>query len=244
MGEVLQYLRQFNLISMLVRLLLAQAVGAVVGYGRAQKQANAGLRTYMLVSIGAALTMLLSMYEYAMLTGHWSDAVAQVGMKFDASRFSSSVGSGVGFLAAGTILVVAHMQVSGLTSAVGLFTCAMLGIASGAGFYECVIIALILIVFTMEFMWPLEIAFKRRLRNITIYVEFDHITDIDRIIRTIEAEHATIYDLDMERTERQGDKHPSAILTLKLSRENASHSAILSSVAEMPCTYSVQELIA
>lgn len=244
MGEVLQYLRQFNLISVFVRLLLAQAVGAVVGYGRAQKKSNAGLRTYMLVSIGAALTMLISMYEYAMLTGHWADTVAKVGMKFDASRFSAAVGSGVGFLAAGTILVVAHMQVSGLTSAVGLFTCAMLGIASGAGFYECVIIALMMIVFTMEFMQPMELAFKRRLRNITIYVEFDDITDIDRIIRTIEGEHATIYDLDMERTERQGDKHPSAILTLKLSRENASHSAILSSVAELPCVYSIQELIA
>ena len=57
-------LRKFSLGSVLFRLVLAQAVGATIGYGRARKKANAGLRTYMLTCIGAALTMLISMYEY------------------------------------------------------------------------------------------------------------------------------------------------------------------------------------
>lgn len=244
MAGAINYLRQFNAASVALRLLLAQLAGAAVGYGRAQKKANAGLRTYMLVSIGAALTMLLSMYEYEMLTTQWADAVAEVGMKFDASRFSASVASGVGFLAAGTIIAVQHRQVSGLTSAVGLFACATVGIAAGAGFYECVIIAVALIVFTMEYMQPLEIAFKRRLRNITIFVEFNDVSDIDGIIRTIEREHATIYDLELEHADARQGKPPSAIMTLKLHREHASHSAILSSVAELPCVSSIQELIA
>ena len=63
------------------------------------------------------------------------------------------------------------------------------------------------------------------------------------ITRTIEKQGAQIYDFEMERTERQGDKLPSAIMTLRLSRKNASHSAILSSLAELSCVDSVQELI-
>ena len=240
---MLDGLRQFSLGSVIFRLLLAQAVGAMIGYGRAQKKANAGLRTYMLTCIGAALTMLISMYEYEMLQGPWALAQEVQSLKFDISRFSAQMGSGIGFLAAGTIIAAAHRQVSGLTSAIGLFATASLGIACGAGFYEVVFMAMIIIVFTMEFMQPLELAFKRRLRYITLFVEFGELSDLDRIIQTIKGEHAAIFDLDMEHTEAHSGKNPSAILTLKLSRENASHSAILSSLAELPCVYGVQELI-
>ena len=243
MSATIESLRQFSPVSVMVRLTLATLVGALVGYGRARKKANAGLRTYMLTSIGAALTMLVSMYEYEMLNGPWAYAVELYGMKFDISRFSAQVGSGVGFLAAGTIIAAPHRQVSGLTSAIGLFACATLGIACGAGFYECVLCAMLVIIFTMEFMQPIEVAFKRRLRNITIYLEFDDPGDVDVITRTIRNQGAQLYDLEMERTERQGDKLPSAIMTLRLSRKNASHSAILSSLAELSCVDSVQELI-
>ncbi|MBR1559393.1 MAG: MgtC/SapB family protein [Clostridia bacterium] len=244
MSGILEGLRRFSLGSVIFRLVLAQAVGAAIGYGRARKKANAGLRTYMLTCIGAALTMLISMYEHEMLNGPWAYAAAVQSVKFDMSRFSAQVGSGIGFLAAGTIIAAAHRQVSGLTSAIGLFATASLGIACGAGFYECVFSAMILIIFTMEFMQPMELAFKRRLRNITIYVEFQDPRDVDTITETIKRQGARLYDLEMERTERQDDKLPSAIMTLKLGKQNASHSAILSSLAELPCVDSVLELIA
>lgn len=104
MSGIIEYLRQFNLLSVLFRLALAMLVGALIGYGRASKKANAGLRTYMLTCIGATLTMLVSMYEHEMLKGPWAEVVASLGYKFDVSRFSAQVGSGVGFLAAGTII--------------------------------------------------------------------------------------------------------------------------------------------
>ena len=236
--------RPFSLAAVVCRLTLAMIVGAVIGYGRARKKSNAGLRTYMLTCIGAALTMLISLYENEMLNGAWAWAAEVQSVKFDLSRFSAQVGSGIGFLAAGTIIAAAHRQVSGLTSAIGLFATGSLGIACGAGFYECVITAMVLIVFTMEFMQPMELAFKRRLRNITIYVEFEDAGDVDTITETIRRQGARLFDLEMERTERQDDKLPAAIMTLKLGKENASHSAILSSVAELSCVNAIQELIA
>ena len=237
----MEYPQQFNILSVTLRLGLAIFSGAVLGYGRARKKQNAGLRTYILTSIGAALTMILSLYEYEMLSGPWAYMDAIQAVKFDASRFSAQVISGIGFLAAGTILAVAHQQVSGLTTAIGLFAAACMGIAAGAGFYVAVLTAAVLVIITMEFLQPLELAYKRSLRNITVYVEMDSINDVGTISDTIASQKAQIFDVDVE-PDGKG-KFPAVILTLKLSRHNASHSAILSSVAELSCVRCVQELI-
>ena len=243
MSGLTDYLHAFNFTSVFVRLLLAFLAGGAIGFGRARKKQNAGLRTFILSSVGAALTVIISMYEYEMLCGQWAAAASFAELKFDGTRFAAQVINGIGFLAAGTIIAVAHQQVSGLTTAIGLFTAACLGIAAGAGFYACVLISVFFIIFTLEFLKPLEVAYKRRLRNITITVEFDSLKDTETIEETIRRQDAQIFDVDIERARREGDLYPSMILTLKLSRQNASHSAILSSVAELPCVHSIQELI-
>ncbi len=243
MADSIEYLRKFNMVSVIVRMLLAALGGFCVGYGRSRKQRNAGMRTYTLVSIGAALTVLISMYEYEMLCTQWSWISNDVNIKFDGTRFASQVISGIGFLAAGTILSVSHQQISGLTSAIGLFAAAGMGIAAGAGFYECVLAAVLFIVIAMEGMQALEVDFKRRLRNITVFVEFDTIEDINSVTDTIRMLGAKIIEMEFERTEKSDGQNPSAILILKLSKEQSSHSALLSSVAELPCVYGVRELI-
>ena len=243
MGNPLSGLTRFSFATAAARLALAAAGGGVVGYGRSKKARAAGLRTYILISIGAAMAVLLTLYMYDMLGGAWAAVTEEVGLKFDASRMASSVITGIGFLGAGIIIKVAHQQVNGLTTATGLFATMVMGLAAGAGFYECVIVALLLIVVVLNIMSPLEFAFKRRLRNITLNVEFSSVEDITGITRAIEAEGARVYDIDIERSERKDDKYPSAIFILKLSRENHSHSGMLSSVAGLSCVHSVQELV-
>ena len=190
------------------------------------------------------MSTLLTLYQYNMLTGPWQETVAEVGMKYDASRLASQAITGIGFLGAGIIVKAAHQQVNGLTTATGLFTTVCIGVAAGAGFYELVLTALVLIVLILNVMTPLEGAFKRRLRNITLNVEFYSVEDIARITQMMEEQRIHIYDIDIERSERKDDKYPSAIFILQLSKENHSHSGILSSLAELPCVRSVQELIA
>lgn len=243
MDSLLQYLRDFNFASIVLRLLLAFLCGTVIGYGRARKQRSAGLRTFILTSIGAALSVLLATYEYQMLCGPWADVVAEVGMKFDGSRYSAQVVSGIGFLAAGTIISVGHQQVSGLSSASGLFASVCMGIAAGAGFYECVVVVLIMLVLVLDVMWPLEPAFKRRLRNITIFVEFNSLEDLNDITEKVKSRNANIYDIEVERSKREKDKYPCAVMVLKMSREKPSHSGMLSSIAELDCVRTIHELI-
>ena len=243
MTQFFSSLREFNFLSAVFRLLLAMAGGGVIGYGRSQKQRAAGLRTYTLICIGSALSVLLSLYLYEMLRGPWQETVMQVGEKYDATRIAAQAISGIGFLGAGIIFKVAHSQVSGLTTATGLFAAVTLGIAAGAGFYECVILAIVLVQLVLNVMSPLESQFKRKMRNITLYVEFGSVDDIGVVTDLIEHMNAQIYEIDIERTERTDKGFPSAVINMKLSRENHSHSAMLSSVAELPCVHSVQELI-
>ena len=67
----LDYLREINTVSVLLRLTLAMFCGGMIGLERARKHRPAGFRTYMLVCMGAALTMLLSQYEAYMLNHFW-----------------------------------------------------------------------------------------------------------------------------------------------------------------------------
>ena len=139
--ECLDFLRELNIWSVMLRLTVAMAFGGLIGMERGKKRRAAGFRTYMLVCLGAALTMLLSQYEYGMLTSAWSQTASQLGIRTDVSRFGAQVINGIGFLGAGTIIVTGRQEVKGLTTAAGLWASACMGLAIGAGFYECVLLA-------------------------------------------------------------------------------------------------------
>lgn len=239
----LESMRAFSFPSAAFRMVLAMLAGGLVGYGRSKEGHPAGLRTYMLISIGAAMSVLITQFLYEMLAGPWDPIVQEIGLKFDASRLASQVITGIGFLGAGIILKVAHQQVNGVTTATGLFATVCMGIAAGAGYYECVIPALILIAVVLNNLSQFEVAFRRRLRNLTLNVEFDSLEDISRITELIEQQNARIFDIDVERTKNKGGKCPSAIFFLRLSKQDRSHSGMLTAVAELPCVRSAQELI-
>ncbi len=240
MLPILDPLRQFDLLSVFCRLILALFCAGLVGYGRTKRGCVAGLRTYMLVGLGGAMSILITQYEYQMLHTVWAPITAEVGEKFDASRLASQAITGIGFLGAGMILKVAHQQVNGLTTATGLFATVCMSIAAGAGFYECVILAMLMVVVVLNLMTPLEARYKRHLRSITLTIDMEHTDNIEEISALIRSLNAEICDMDIE----TGPAPASAIFVLKLSKEHASHSAVLTSIAGMDCVRSVQELIA
>ena len=243
MTEIFQYLREFNFVSVLFRLILAMIASGLIGYGRTRRRKTAGFRTYMLTGIGAAMSVLIALYEYEMMQTGWADTVAAVGLKFDASRFAAAVIGGIGFIAAGSIIKAGHQQISGLTTATGLFASVCMGIACGAGFYECVIISCLLIILALNIMQPLERQYKRRWRFITMYVEFDAIESLENITAVVKEKNAEMLDMEIERVKKEGDNYPSAILNIRLSKEDPSHSDMLSSIAELPCVVAIEELI-
>lgn len=237
------YIHEFNFASVVIRLILAMVAGGAIGYGRSRKGRPAGLRTYILVSIGAAMSVLIPMYDYEMLKGIWHEAFVAGGEKFDVARFAAQVVAGIGFLGAGIIIKATHQQVKGLTTSTGLFATVCLGMAAGAGFYEVVVISSVITVIVLNLISQLEVRFKRRTRNITLTVEYESSEDLALITQKVRDQGAEIFDIDVEPPETVGEKSPSAIFIMKLSRENHSHSGMLTSIAELPCVHSVCELI-
>ena len=92
--ECLDFLRELNIWSVMLRLTMAMAFGGLIGLERGRKRRAAGFRTYMLVCLGAALTMLLSQYESGMLAGAWAETAKEVGIRTDVSRFGAQVING------------------------------------------------------------------------------------------------------------------------------------------------------
>ena len=188
MWEELAYLREMNVASILLRLVLAMLFGGFIGLERERKRRPAGFRTYMLVCLGAALTMLLSQYEFYMVTGAWHETAELIGLRTDVSRFGAQVINGIGFLGAGTIIVTGKQEVKGLTTAAGLWASACMGLAIGAGFYECVLLGFALIFLTNRLLPMVEDAVIENARNMNLYVEFRTLDDLGDIIGRIKAQ--------------------------------------------------------
>lgn len=237
----LDFLRELNTLSVVLRLLLAMLLGGLVGLDRGLRRRPAGPRTYTLVCVGAALTMVLSQYEYVMLTTDWAPAAEAVGLKTDVSRFGAQVINGIGFLGAGTVIATNQQKVKGLTTASGLWTAACLGLAVGAGFYECALIAFLLIVITMWALRPLEEFFIERSRNVNLYVEFHSMSDFAEVIRVIKEQDIGIFDMDIHQGKEQIVQKPNAVLYLRMAHR-APHHNLITLLSDLDEVYTVKEL--
>ena len=140
-----------------VRLLLAAALGAVIGFDRERHTWAAGLRTHMLVCLGAALAMMVSAFAFSDILQHWPRVV------LDPSRIAAQVISGIGFLGAGTIMFMHRENViRGLTTAAGLWTVAAIGLAVGGGMYAAAVIATAVAWVILAALKPFERRFAKR----------------------------------------------------------------------------------
>lgn len=136
----------------ILRVVLAAALGGAIGLERELRDREAGLRTHLLVSVGAALFTLVSAYAWTDWTFSTRD-----GLVFDPTRIAAQVVTGIGFLGAGAI-IRQGLSVKGLTTAATLWVVAAIGMAAGVGYYEAALVTTALVLVTL---WPLRIlAFK------------------------------------------------------------------------------------
>jgi len=128
---------------MIMKVTLAGVLGMFIGSEREYRGKAAGLRTYMLVSLGAALFTILSSMAHA------GDVV--IGL-YDPTRIAAQVVVGIGFIGAG-LIIFKKDRLEGLTTAAGLWTTAAIGMAVGFGFYSIAIYSTILVVLVL---WALR----------------------------------------------------------------------------------------
>ncbi|WP_414838865.1 MgtC/SapB family protein [Carnobacterium sp. TMP28] len=199
------------------RLLVAVLFGGIIGYEREIKGHNAGLRTHILVCVGAALFSLVQIqatYTTIELAIENPDLL-QI-LNTDVTRLPAQIVSGIGFLGAGTIIVTKR-SVTGLTTAASIWATASLGIAVGMGYYfiafsGCIIILLILLairkVFRVQDYKTLEVSYyNREETKKTIQDYFDKhsivVIDLDYLVDSFKEDEAVflvIYTLSIPDT--------------------------------------------
>lgn len=241
MDAVLPYLRELNLCSMCLRVALAMLLGGFLGLDREIKRRPAGFRTYMLVSMAAACTAILSQYLNLMLDTFWKDAFDIVGRRTDLVRLGAQVVAGIGFLGTGTILVTARREVTGLTTACCLWASGCLGLAIGAGFYECVLIGFAILAGSMLLLPSLEKRFLRRSRNMNLYVALDGVEDLSRVVEYVKASGIRIYDVEMGKEDKGGVHYVTGLLCLHLP-ERRKHTDILANIGTLKGVVAIEEV--
>ena len=214
---------------MILRVVLAVVLGGCLGLERGLKNRPAGLRTYMLVCLGACIVMITNQYAYQAFG---------VG---DPVRMGAQVVSGIGFLGAGTIIVTARNQIKGLTTAAGLWAAASVGLAIGIGLYEVALLggAAIIIVLTSLQKW--DFIMRKNTRFIDVYVELKTGIKLVNFLHELREKEIEMSNLQLEREPGADSDAIAFIVTLKGKAHN-NHSEILYTIKQMDEVEYIEEL--
>jgi putative Mg2+ transporter-C (MgtC) family protein len=169
--EILLTYFELDVWQVLIRCAAAIIVGAIIGSERAKHGRAAGMRTHILVCLGATMTAMTGLYITEIM-----------GMGGDVSRIAAQVISGVGFLGAGMIVLKSNSVITGLTTAAGVWTTATIGIAIGYGFYLGASIVTLLFILAVV----LFAKFEKHKKNVgSLYIEIDDMYKANEIIEKL-----------------------------------------------------------
>ena len=195
--------REITYEAIVLRILAAIIVGGLIGLERGMKNRPAGLRTYMLVCVGACLIMLTNQYIYQ-FTGAG-----------DPMRLGAQVVSGIGFLGAGTIIVTKHNQIKGLTTAAGLWASAGVGLALGIGFYEGALTASVGIYAILAILQRWERRVRKKIRLLEVYVELSNTIPLIEFTHNLRTMNLQIEDIQFEPDVAVENETRAMVVTLK-----------------------------
>ena len=174
---IISFFQAYTTPSVIVRMLLAVACGGIIGMERGRHGRAAGLRTHVLVSVGAAISAIVGLYTTEIL-----------GYSNDPLRVGAQVISGIGFLGVGSILVVGKSHVRGLTTAAGLWATASIGLACGIGYAQIACAATVIVFMTMTVMSRLEASARFESNNERYYIELSDLTMVNGLTAELRQE--------------------------------------------------------
>jgi putative Mg2+ transporter-C (MgtC) family protein len=147
----------------ILRLFVAAAFGSIIGFERERLLWAAGIRTHMLVCVGACLIMIVSAFGFR-------ESLSSSNVVLDPSRVAAQVVSGIGFLGAGAILARGEI-IKGLTTAASIWTVAAIGLAVGGGLYFAAGSSTLIIIVILAGVKPLEEAYRARNQSCRLRIE-------------------------------------------------------------------------
>ena len=228
MLSILNPLRELNTLTVCFRMILAFACGTVIGLERSYRNKPAGFRTHTLVCLAACIASLTGLYLY--LIAH---------LPTDVSRIGAQIISGLGFLGAGTIVVTKRNTVKGLTTAAGIWTTGIIGLAIGAGYYEGGIFAAFLVLLIETDLSPFRHNI-RQMKNFCIIVTYHKRRNLDGVLRFCKDQNMTITNLKVSGTEDSEEPVYSATITLRAA-PNVDVPILLKQIRNMEGVISAEE---
>ena len=200
----------------MLRLAVACLCGACVGFERSRRFKDAGVRTHVMVTLGAALIMVVSKYGF-------QDIPALEMMKVDASRVASNVVTGVGFLGAGVIFFKGT-SIKGLTTAAGIWTTAGIGLALGSGMYFVGIASAVIMIIAQFFL-------HRVLKSVDSY-------STSELSVSLQNEHGAIDEF-----KNQLEKENLVIQACKIIKNNEEGTVTLKATVRMPHDMEFEDVV-
>lgn len=182
-------LRGLSLGAVALRMGLSCLCGLLIGLNRSAKNRPAGFRTHILVCMASVLAAATGLYLFTELK-----------LPSDISRISSQVISGLGFIGAGTIVVTKKMSVTGLTTAAGLWTTGIIGLAIGSGYYELALLGTALVVITEILFAPLGDRIQRQ-PEYKVQLVYGEKNSLDNVLRLCKDMRMNIISLRIQSLE-------------------------------------------
>lgn len=230
MFSIFSNLRDVTILSVTIRMVLAVLCGGVIGIEREYKRRPAGFRTHILICLGAAMTTLTSQFLY--LHMHYYT---------DMARLGAQVVAGMGFIGAGTIIVTRRQRVKGLTTAAGLWTAAIVGLALGGGFYEGGIFATVLVILAELLFSRLEYRVLDHSPEVNLYMEYAGKPCLENVLKLYRELELKVLNLEITRSAENTSHNSCAIFTLRLNK-HCNIESLLTSTNAIAGVVSVEEL--
>ncbi|WP_317320801.1 MgtC/SapB family protein [Subdoligranulum variabile] len=190
---------QPQIASVILRVILCVVCGGVLGIERGKANQPAGMRTHILVTLGAALVMMTGEYMFTYFASG------------DPARLGAQVISGIGFLGAGSIIVEGRTKIRGLTTAAELWTAACIGLAIGIGFWTGGILVTAVVYLVISKSKAISDYFTHNNLCMRVYIEFDTIGRLQEIDAVIVSFGMEVQDVMVNRSQ----SGCNAILALK-----------------------------
>lgn len=210
------------------KLFLSLLLGSIVGLERKRKGQPAGIRTFALISMGATLAMIISIYVPQEYLGHVANG--------DPSRIAAQVLSGIGFLGAGAIIQMKG-SVRGLTTAAGIWMIAAIGLAVGVGMYLIAILATLLILFILLQLEKIEhkvsLGSESRIIRIKIGKIIEDTQDYKKLLKEYRVHLSTQY------VEYDYAEEITFLNLVIIAKENTDYVRLISSLRHLNPTISI-----
>lgn len=221
-----------NAYSVIFRIVISVILASIIGCERSSKRHSAGLRTFILTALASTAAMLTDLYlcENTPVT---------------VSLLAPSAVVGTAMISGNSILFSSRNQIKGLTTSVGLWTCAIIGLAAGAGMYTVTLIAFIALLFSLALFPGLETILKNRSNHFEIHLELTNKSNLQDFTTTIRRLGLRIDDIESNPAYLNSGLSVYTVSVTIISPElkkYKTHSEIISALSSLEYVYHIEEM--